>query len=114
MQERDVNYRFFQLTPNQTAEFTVLKSAGQMPKHGPLELDEEVKMHQHSVRAMYIVEGETEFCGTMVKNVLGQDQEQNAVLVSANELHGWLSRLKGTEIYQVHDSVLVDRIVSVG
>jgi len=112
MQERDINYQFFKLTPDQTEEFTALKLTGQMPKHGPLELEEEVEMHQHGIKAMYIVEGVTEFCGTEVQNVLGQDQEQDAVLVSANQPHSWLSRLKGTEIYQVHDSALVERMLS--
>ncbi len=109
---REANYQFFKLTAKQDAVFTQLKSEGQLPVHGPLELDEEIEMHKHPIKALYIVDGITQFCGTEVQTVLGTDQEQNAVLVAENQIHGWLSRLKGTKISQVHDPVLAERVLS--
>lgn len=113
MERQAEQYQFLYLTPDQREEFVSLESNGQTSTHGRLELGEVVEMHQHDAIAMYVVNGRVCFSGTGVKRELGQDQEKDAVLVSANQPHGWLSRLDGTEIVQVHGPTLVDRILSV-
>ena len=107
-----MNYQFFKLAPKQLEEFNTLKSAGKTSKHGPLELNEQVGMHKHGEKAMYIVKGVAEFYGNVVKRVVGDGKKLNAVLVNANQLHGWLGKLKGTEIDQVHGSAFVNRVLA--
>ena len=107
-----MNYQFFKLTDKQLKEFDELKTAGYTSKHGPLALGEKVAMHKHANAAMYLVKGVAEFYGTAVKKVLGAGKRINAVLVSADREHGWLSKLNGTQINQVFGSSLVNRVIA--
>ena len=93
-------------------EFLALKDAGKTSKHGPLNIDEEVSTHKHGEKAMYIVCGMAQFFGTMVTKVLGDNKKFNAVLVDANQDHGWMGKLAGTEIDQVHGSTLVNKVLA--
>ncbi len=113
METETQQYQFLNLTPEQREEYSSLKVEGQTSSHGPLSLGEIVTMHQHDAIAMYIVNGSVCFSGNSVQKELGQNQEQDAVLVSANQQHGWLSRLDGTEIDQVHGPTLVNRVLGV-
>ena len=107
-----MNYKFFKLTQKQLEEFNSLKMSGKTSMHGPLELNEKVDMHRHGEKAMYIVKGVAEFYGNVVRKVVGEGKRLNAVLVNANQLHGWLGKLKGTEIDQVHGSAFVNRVLA--
>lgn len=107
-----MNYQFFKFNGSQMKEFLALKDAGKTSKHGPLEIGEKVGMHKHGEKAMYIVQGIAEFYGTMVEKVLGSSKKLNAVLVDANQDHGWMSKLTGTEIDQVHGTTLVNRVLA--
>lgn len=107
-----MNYQFFKLDDAQMSEFLALKNAGKTSKHGPLNIDEKVSMHKHGEKAMYIVQGIAKFTGTMVEKVLGTNKKLNAVLVDANQDHGWMSKFKGTEIDQVHGETLVSKVLA--
>lgn len=113
MERTAEQYKFLNLTPEQREKFISLESNGQTSTHGRLGLGGIVKMHQHDAIAMYVVNGRVCFSGVGVERELGQDHEEDAALVSPNQPHGWLSRLDGAEIVQVHGPALVERILSV-
>ena len=107
-----LNYEFFNLNPSQMEEVRALKSAGETSTHGSLGMDEIVDIHSHGQKAMYVVQGIADFYGIGVREVLSNNGELNTVLVEANQVHGWRSRLAGTEIDQVHGITLVERVLA--
>lgn len=84
---------FLRLSGPQLVAFLRLESHQEAAHHGPLEAGQEVPTHRHDQPALYLVNGRAQFRDGSAADgpILGQDEALDAVVVPANQSHGWLA-----------------------
>lgn len=103
---------FMNLTRDQLERFEGLKTDRDLAHHGPLARGQEVPVHCHKERSLYLVRGKAEFTDGKDGRVVGDGAECNAVVISANQNHGWRSLADGVMIEHCF-GVNVDRILAI-
>lgn len=105
--------QFLKLSDQQMKQFGDMKSSTELQFHGPLQEGQEVPVHTHNKAALYKVEGLAAFNnGANTDKVLGDSQEVNAVLVPAEQLHGWLGLKSNTIIEHVFGSGDIQKVLA--